>query len=168
MSKFIAVIGRINEAIGNVAAPITLFITATVLLEVVARYVFNAPTTWANEVSEYLLCALVMFGGGFALRYHGHTRMDIVHAKLSERAGAWVEIFTGFIVLTFTGPMMWFGSILALEAFHSGQTSVSAAQLPLWPSMAAVPLGAFFMALQGIANALDGVKNLTHETPVKG
>jgi TRAP-type mannitol/chloroaromatic compound transport system permease small subunit len=168
MGKFVAFIGRINETIGNVAAPITLLITATVLLEVVARYIFNAPTSWANEVSEYLLCALVMFGGGFALRYHGHTRMDIVHARLSERSCAWVEILTGFLVLTFTGPMIWFGSILALEAFQSGQTSVSAARLPLWPSMAAVPLGAFFMALQGIANALDGVKILTHETPAKG
>jgi TRAP-type mannitol/chloroaromatic compound transport system permease small subunit len=168
MGKFIAFIGRINETIGNVAAPITLFITAIVLLEVIARYVFNAPTSWANEVSEYLLCALVMFGGGFALRYNGHTRMDIVHARLSERTSAWIEILTGFVVLTFTGPMMWFGSILALEAFQSGQTSVSAARLPLWPSMAAVPLGAFFMALQGIANALDGVKNLTLETPAKG
>ena len=131
MGKFIAGIGRINDAIGNAAAPITVIITAIVLLEVVARYVFNAPTSWANEVSEYLLCALVMFGGGFTLRYHGHTRMDIVHARLRKQTRAWVEIVTGIIVLSVTGPMMWFGSILAFEAFQSGQTSVSAARLPL-------------------------------------
>jgi TRAP-type mannitol/chloroaromatic compound transport system permease small subunit len=168
MQKLINLINRVNEVVGVAAAPITLIITIIVLIEVTARYLFNAPTSWANEVSEYLLCGLVMLGGGYALRFQIHTRMDIVHSQFGEKTQACIEILTCIIVLAFTAPMMWFGSILAIEALQSGQTSVSAARLPLWPSMMVVPIGAFFMALQGIANALTGAQTLLQHVETKG
>lgn len=160
MESLVRIIGRANLVLGKIAAPITLVITGLVLMEVFLRYFFNAPTTWSNEMVQYLLCALVMFGGGFTLRNYGHTRVDIVHVRFSARARAWVEVATGVFVVAVTLPMMWFGGILTWEAILSGQTSVSAAQLPLWPSMATVPLGAFFLALQGVANGLEAARSL--------
>ena len=72
-----------------------------------------------------------------------------------------VEIFTGVCVLLFSGPIVYFGFLVSWEAFAVGQNSVSAAQLPLWPSMVTVPLGALFLALQGLANSLGAIRFLT-------
>lgn len=157
MVGFIRAIGKMNLLMGRVAAPITLVITALVLWEVVLRYFFNAPTTWSNEVDQYLLCALAMFGGGYTLKNYGHTRVDIFHVGFGARTRAWVEVATGLFILIFTLPMLWFGGLLSFEALESGQTSVSAAQIVLWPSMATVPLGAAFLLLQGAANALESI-----------
>jgi TRAP-type mannitol/chloroaromatic compound transport system permease small subunit len=161
MQGFIRFVDKTNLVLGNGVAPLTLIITIIVLLEVTARYLFNSPTTWANEVNQYLLCALVMFGGGYTLSKYGHTKVDILHVWFSKRVQALVEILIGLCVLAIAGPIIWYGGLLTLEALHTGQTSVSAAELPLWPSMATVPLGALFLGLQGLSNALHAVRFLT-------
>jgi TRAP-type mannitol/chloroaromatic compound transport system permease small subunit len=157
MQGFIRFVDKMNLVLGNGAAPLTLVITVIVLLEVTARYLFNQPTTWANEVNQYLLCALVMFGGGYTLSKYGHTKVDILHVWFSRKGQALVEILIGLCVLAIAGPIIWYGGLLTLEALQTGQTSVSAAELPLWPSMATVPLGALFLGLQGVSNALHAV-----------
>jgi TRAP-type mannitol/chloroaromatic compound transport system permease small subunit len=161
MQGFIRFVDKMNLVLGNGAAPLTLVITVIVLLEVTARYLFNQPTTWANEVNQYLLCALVMFGGGYTLSKYGHTKVDILHVWFSRKGQALVEILIGLCVLAIAGPIIWYGGLLTLEALQTGQTSVSAAELPLWPSMATVPLGALFLGLQGISNSLHAVHFLT-------
>lgn len=166
MQRFIRFVDKMNLVLGNGVAPLTLVITIIVLLEVTARYLFNRPTTWANEVNQYLLCALVMFGGGYTLSKYGHTKVDILHVWFSKRGQALVEILIGLCVLTIASPIIWYGTILTFEAIQTGQTSVSAAELPLWPSMATVPLGALFLGLQGLSNALHALLFLACPNPV--
>lgn len=160
MRAFIAIVGKINLAMGRLVAPLTLIITIFVLWEILVRYLFNAPTTWSNEVNQYLLCALVMIGAGFTLKNRAHTRVDIVYINMSDAKRNWVEILSSLIVLLFCIPMIYFGTKIAHEAFVTGETSVSAAQLVLWPSQAMVPIGAFLLALQGLANAMEAALSL--------
>ena len=160
MRVFIAIVGKINLAMGRMVAPLTLIITILVLWEVLARYLFNSPTTWSNEVNQYLLCGLVMIGAGFTLKNRAHTRVDIIYINMSQSKKDLVEILSGLIVLMFCGPIIYFGTMIAHEAYVLGETSVSAAQLVLWPSQAMVPLGALLLALQGLANALEAVLSL--------
>lgn len=157
MHRLASAISALNLALGKAVAPISLVITALVLMEVLARYFFNAPTSWSNEVDQYLLCALVMLGGGYTLRNMAHTRVDILYVRFTERKIAWIEVLTAVLVLIFALPMIYYGGKLAVEALISGQTSVSAARLPLWPSMATVPLGASFLLLQALANGMKAV-----------
>jgi TRAP-type mannitol/chloroaromatic compound transport system permease small subunit len=160
MRAFIAIVGKINLATGRLVAPLTLIITIFVLWEVLVRYFFNAPTTWSNEVNQYLLCALVMIGAGYTLKNRAHTRVDIIYINMSDARRNWIEILSGLIVLLFCSPMIYFGIKIAYEAYELGETSVSAAQLVLWPSQAMVPLGAFLLALQGLANAMESALSL--------
>jgi len=160
MQGFIRFVDRMNLALGNGVAPVSLVVTVIVLLEVTARYLFDSPTSWANEVNQYLLCALVMFGGGYTLSKYGHTKVDILHVWFPRKVQAMVEILIGVCVIVIAGPIIWYGAILTVEAIQTGQTSVSGAELPLWPSMATVPLGALFLGLQGMSNALHAIKFL--------
>lgn len=160
MDTFTRIISKMNQAIGRIVAPIILLIMIFVMWEVLGRYIFNAPTTWSNEVNQYLQCALVMLGAGFTLANYAHTRVDIVHSRLSQRARARVEVLTGVLVLVFAIPMTYYGSIIAWEAFESGETSVSAAQIVLWPSQVVVPIGAVLLAVQGLANAAVALRHL--------
>lgn len=167
MHTLVRAFSALNLALGKLVAPISLVITALVLMEVLARYFFNAPTTWSNEVDQYLLCALVMLGGGYTLRNMAHTRVDIIYIRFTDRNIAWIEVLTAVLVMIFTLPMIYYGGKLAIEAMISGQTSVSAARLPLWPSMATVPLGAIFLLLQALANGMKGVHYLKTGQPME-
>lgn len=168
MQGFVAIIEKINLVMGRLVAPLTLLITFFVLWEILARYLFNAPTTWSNEVNQYLLCALVMIGGGYTLKNRAHTRVDIIYLKMGRAKKEWVEIISGLMVLLFCCPMIYFGTVIAYEAYVQGETSVSAAQLVLWPSQAMVPLGAFLLALQALANLVEASLALTGMRPQEG
>ena len=146
-----------NVAMGMVAAPLIAAVAAIVLYEVIVRYFFHAPTSWAQEVCEYLLCALVMLGSGYTLSHYGHTRVDILHTHLSPRAQAWVEVLVAAFLVLAMLPIIWLGARIALEAFVVNDLSSSAAALPLWPAKATVPLGALFLLGQGLGNAVEKI-----------
>jgi len=160
MQKIIRMINRLSNGLGLLAAPLTGIIALLVLYEVFCRYFINAATSWTAEVESYLQIAMVMLGGAYVLRKDGHVRVDVLYRQFSGRKKEWVEILTALTVLLATLPMVWFGGGLAWDAWATGQTSSSAAEIVLWPSMAAVPLGAGILALQSIVNGASGVIRL--------
>lgn len=160
MDKTIRTINTISLTIGRLVAPLTAVITGLVFYEVICRYFLNAATTWTAEVENYLQITIVMLGGAYALSHGSHVRVDVLHQHFGERTKALVDIFTAFLVLLISFPMIWFGGGIALEAFLTGQTSSSAAEIVLWPSMATVPAGAALLALQSFALAASAIKRL--------
>ena len=160
MDRFTAGMGRISVWLGYAMAPVTLILTFLVFYEVVLRYLLNSPSSWSAEMQNYLQIALVMLGGAYTLRHGGHVRVDVIYRGFGPRGRAMVELVTALTVLTFAAPMVWYGGLLTWEALESGQTSVSAAEIVLWPSMATVPIGVACLALQAVAGAITACRNL--------
>jgi len=154
------IIHRLSNGFGLLAAPLTGIIALLVLYEVFCRYFINAATSWTAEVESYLQIALVMLGGAYVLHKEGHVRVDVIYRRFGRRQREWVEILTALTVLLATVPMIWFGGGLAWDAWATGQTSSSAAEIVLWPAMAAVPLGAGLLALQSVVNGVSGIIRL--------
>jgi TRAP-type mannitol/chloroaromatic compound transport system permease small subunit len=157
MQRVIRVVNWLSNGFAFLAAPLTGIIALLVLYEVFCRYFINAATSWTAEMESYLQIALVMMGGAYVLNKGGHVRVDVLYRQFSGRKKQWVEILTSLTVLLATSPMVWFGGGLAWDAWATGQTSSSAAELLLWPSMAAVPLGAGLLALQSIVKGLSAI-----------
>ena len=71
----------------------SLLIAATVSLtfgQVVLRYLFNNPQTWAEEIGRYLFVWITFLGAAVAFRRDTHIRVDAVmtlFGKKVERAG---------------------------------------------------------------------------------
>ena len=57
---------------------IALFTAMLVLmaLEVVARYVFNAPTFWTEVIARYAMVWMVLLGMALGIRHREHIRVD--------------------------------------------------------------------------------------------
>jgi len=160
MQKVIRVVSWLSNGFALLAAPLTGIIALLVLYEVFCRYFINAATSWTAELESYLQIALVMLGGAYVLNKEGHVRVDVIYRRFDRRKREWIEIMTALTVFLATAPMVWFGGGLAWDAWITGQTSSSAAELFLWPSMAAVPLGAGLLALQSIVNGASGIIRL--------
>jgi TRAP-type mannitol/chloroaromatic compound transport system permease small subunit len=106
MKKFADAIDRINVWAGQVASFIILALIGAVMYEVVSRYLFNAPTKWSSEISQYLQAGAVLLGGGYCLVSDGHVRVDILHGKFKPRTRNVVEILTFLVVLCFTSTVL--------------------------------------------------------------
>lgn len=53
--------------------------------EVVARYVFDAPTSWATDLTFMANGTMFILGSAYALLAGAHVRTDIFYDKYSDR-----------------------------------------------------------------------------------
>lgn len=84
--------------------------------EVISRYVFNSPTSWAHE-SMYLMFGMqYLIAGAYAMLTESHVRVDIFYAPMSPRRKAWVDLFTSVFFFIFAGTLLVTSYIFALDA----------------------------------------------------
>lgn len=154
MKGFSDLVDRISTFVGKAASFLILLIVGVVMYEVLARYLFNAPTKWSNEISEYVLTGVVMLGGAFCLVNDGHVRVDILYRNFLPRTRALVELITCLIVLIFVSAMVWKGGELCYDALIHNKKSMTILELPLFPSMIMVPIGATLLGIQSVAKSV--------------
>lgn len=76
--------------------------------EVVARYIFNAPTTWADEAVSYSLCIGVFLMMPYVTAKGGHVAVTMIvemaPPKLA-RVMTWLTLLLGFVVCAISAWM---------------------------------------------------------------
>jgi len=76
------------------------------ILQIVARYVFNYPLGWTDEVSVLCWIWCTLWGAVFVLRERDEVRFDIIYSNASEKTR---RIFT---IITGIGTVVLFGIAL--------------------------------------------------------
>ena len=91
-------LGWISEGLAAllVAAEILILLSG-----VVARYVFNAPLTWSDELASILFLWLAMLGATIALRRGEHMCLNTLVKRLRPGAQAWVQLAAELVVAAF-------------------------------------------------------------------
>lgn len=153
LDKILDSIDTISVTVGKLAAFIAIPNILALTYEVVARYVFEAPTIWSFEVTYFLYAAHFMLGAAYALKDRAHIRIEVFYSRMPKRTQAIINT-VGYLLFFF--PVMITlligGFELVKEAVVMNERSgVSAWQPIMWPFRAVLPLGIFFLLLQGIA-----------------
>lgn len=100
MKKILRIIDAINERAGAISSWLLLLLISVILYEVIARYVFNKPTTWGFGSFRMISGVLIVLGWAYAQRYKSHIRVDILYTRFSLRKKAFVDaIGTGLLFL---------------------------------------------------------------------
>lgn len=86
-------IDHISHFTGIGISLIYLVAAGATLWEVVARYVFNAPTQWAFEVVMVLCAAAWMLSSGYITLKQRHIGITVIHNLVSARAQWWLDLF---------------------------------------------------------------------------
>jgi len=120
MRKILRGIDSVNERAGSISSWLVVVLIAVILYEVIARYVFNAPTTWGFNTLRMLGGAIVVLGWAFAQRHNSHIRVDVFYIHLSPRQKALIDVI-GTGILFF--PL--FGAFIALAGSSIWHTSLA-------------------------------------------
>jgi TRAP-type C4-dicarboxylate transport system permease small subunit len=72
-------IDRIALFIGRVTMILIISMTAIMLYEVFLRYVFEAPTLWANELTLWIAGYVFLFSGLYAMQQRCHIRIFLLY-----------------------------------------------------------------------------------------
>ncbi|HYG55372.1 MAG TPA: TRAP transporter small permease subunit [Burkholderiales bacterium] len=142
-------------------APLLLAVT----WEVVARYLFGAPTRWAYEAIYMAYAALFMLGAAYGLRAGAHVRTDFLWQKWRPRTRAAIDI-VAYAALFFPGMLAFLvaGAEATWDSWRMGERSADTSWMPpLWPLKALVPLSSLLLILQGLSEFLKSLHAFRHE-----
>ena len=131
-----------------------LSLTAMVILttyQAITRYVFNAPSTWSEELVGYLFAWSTMFGAAIVSGERGHMNIPILVDKFNPPMRKALHIFAEVIALLFSA------SILVLGGFQ-----VSSLAMGQMTSSLGVAIGTFYwvMPICGVIMTLFAVLNI--------
>jgi C4-dicarboxylate transporter DctQ subunit len=87
----------------NVSALLLLAMFLCFILQIVARYVFNYPLGWTDEVSVLCWIWCTLWGAAFVLREKDEVRFDIIYSAVGDDTRRVFTIITGIAAIVLFG-----------------------------------------------------------------
>lgn len=156
LHRVIHVIDTISEWSGKTVSWLVVVLTGVVGCEIFMRYVMNAPTRWAFDLSYMIGGTFFMLGEAYTLLRRGHVRIDIFSVRLSEKQKAMID---SVLYLLFFFPL-WGGLLYLLIPYvwlswKIGERSMQGYWMPvLYPFKTVMPVAILLFVLQGVAEFL--------------
>jgi TRAP-type mannitol/chloroaromatic compound transport system permease small subunit len=160
MDRYIDFADRLSAWFGKAFAWAILIMAFGVGYEVVVRRLFNAPTSWAFDVSFIMYGTLFMMGGAYTLSRGGHVRGDFIYRLWRPRTQARLE-FILYILFFFPGVTALVISGWKYAARSVGYLEVSVnspAGVPIYQFKAVIVAAGILLFIQGIAQMMRCVK----------
>ena len=157
--RLVRIIDKFTDTTGTWVAWLNMPLVLAVSYEVIARYLFNAPTVWSFDVTYMLYGTIFMLGSAYALHKGAHIRTDFFFERWSIRTQgvidsvAYLVFFfpSIFVFLLVSGAEGWY-------AFEIGETSEQTPWRPiLWPFKMVVPLACLLLLIQGVSESIKSV-----------
>ena len=101
-NKFSDVLDNVIRSIGHIVMWTNFVLIFVIILQVVLRYGFGRGLVVLEEVQWHLYAIGIMFGASYSQMLDSHIRVDIIHARLSEKWKLRWDLFgTLFLLLPF-------------------------------------------------------------------
>lgn len=111
--------------IGIVAIVLIMF------FEVISRYLFDAPTLWANEASLWIAGFVFLLSGLYAMQQRSHIRIYIIYDMFPRWMQKMADSFTVFLLWIFTISLIWGSYGEAIDKFERMETFGTAWDPPI-------------------------------------
>jgi TRAP-type mannitol/chloroaromatic compound transport system permease small subunit len=156
MKKFLFFIDSLSLWTGKCFAWLILILTLGISYEVLVRYVFAAPTTWAFDFSYINYGALFLMAGAYTLSRNGHVRADVLYRFWQPRTQAKMDLVLYIIFfLPAVFAFMYAGLNFAQMSVRFREVSIfSPAGVPVFPLKALIPITGLLLFIQGIAEVI--------------
>jgi len=156
MNPFLYFIDSLSTWMGKAFGWTILILTFATCYEVFVRYVLNAPTVWAFDMSVQMYGALFMMAGAYALSRNAHVRGDVIHRLLPLRVQAGIDL-TLYILFLLPGTfaLIYYGYDFARDSwFYKEASWNSPARIQIYFFKTLIPIAGTLVLLQGIAEAV--------------
>ncbi|PWW48933.1 TRAP transporter small permease subunit [Melaminivora alkalimesophila] len=154
MMKLLAAVDRFSLAFGKLVSYLVWIGIVIVVLEVVLRYVFNAPTVWGPGYTQRIFGAYFVLIGAYTLLQGGHVRVDLLLNTRSPRWNAFLDFLNYAVLMVWMLALVYEGWSYFQESWEFSEVDDSALGHPLWPVKLALLLGVTGMLVQGAVELL--------------
>lgn len=155
MTRILYFIDSLSAWTGKAFAWCIVILTFSTVYEVFVRYVLNAPTTWAFDMSVQMYGALFMMAGAYTLSQGAHVRGDVLYRLLSNKTQAKIDLV---LYILFLGPgafaLMYYGYFFAADSWFYKEVSWSSpARIQIYFFKTLIPISGTLLFLQGVAES---------------
>ncbi|MCK4712009.1 MAG: TRAP transporter small permease [Marinosulfonomonas sp.] len=152
LTRLIGWLAFLASIVSSALVLLTLVVTG---FSVFRRYVLGRPLTWSDELSGFLVVAIVMLGAAEVLRKGEHVSVDVFTEKATGRKRWFLELWSNLSVAIVSGVL--FASAVNAVQFSRmiGIYSDGYLEAPLWIPQSFLLVGAGLLCLLAIAKCLD-------------
>ena len=161
LERILKALGVIEKIASTIAAVFMFAIMMIVFGDVIMRYVFNKPFSWAYDlISMYLMAGVFFLVLSEAYTTRAHVSVDILQQKFSPPMIRLSEIVTCVVGITVFSLITYLGFLRTVDSFQSADVMAGAIPWPMWPSIGMVPFGAGLITLRLTAHLIGHVLSL--------
>ena len=159
-------IDRLSGWIGRALSWVALALIALGVINVFGRYLgaelgMQLSSNALLEAQTQAFDLIFLLGACYLLQRDGHIRIDIVHARLSPRVRAWIDIVgTLLVLIPSCALLVWLSVDYVGDAWSRLETSPNPGGLPLYPIKTVIPLAFGLLLLQGLSELIKRVDTL--------
>ncbi len=134
----------------------TLLMILTTLANVLARYVFNSPFQWAEELARYSFIWVVFLGAAACTKKKRHIVIDGLVVAMPLRVQRLLAVLVDVVTLLMMAIILYFGCQLVA---HGGQTTAEL-RIPKSVVYSVIPVSAMLALLYSLADLRQDVRAL--------
>ena len=150
---------KIVQYSGYLASALFIAIGFIVSYEVIARYVFNSPTIWVNEVSRFLQIWATYLALTYSFHKKDFIRITVIYDKLNESGKKVLDFISFIFILIFSSFVVYYGWLIAYDSLKVGRTSSTILDVPSFLTELAIPLCFAFLVLRVILEVITYIRN---------
>lgn len=154
MTRIHAVIDKI---LFYLLAAALIAVVGICFIQVAARYLFNAPFSWAEELSILILLWTTWCAACLAVKQGIHLRVHILEDRLSEKTNLILRLALNCLTIPFLAVIAWTSRIV-IDAM-AYMSMIALPDLPLNIMYKCVPVGCVLMIYYLLRNVADDFKN---------
>jgi len=149
------VLEKLDRFIANFLGGIIVFLVGLTTLQVVMRYVFDSPLTWAEEFIGVVMIYFGMIGGAWGVKHGIHIALEVFVKKFLRFAERWVDWFE-FSITAFMGvfELVYGVKIVSLTRYQI----LPATGIVVAYSYAAIPIAGFLMIVFSIGRLVEALR----------
>jgi TRAP-type mannitol/chloroaromatic compound transport system permease small subunit len=159
LPRAVRALDQFNYAAGLVVGWLIIPMVLSLVYEVVARYLFNAPTVWAYDMTYMLYGTFFMVGSGYTLLRGGHIRTDMFYANWSPRTQGLVDAVC-YVLFFFPAiiAFLWVTWPFFMSSYMRAERVVSSPWMPIiYPLKFMMPLTCVLLLIQGTSELLRSI-----------
>src|SRR5215510_6771766 len=170
VQRILYTIDAISTWVGKAAAWLIILLMGVVCIEVVKRYLLNAPTAWIFDVENMMYGTLFMLAGAYTLAQNAHVRGDFLYSSMKPRTQATLDLML-YLVFFIPGilALIYAGAQYAADSWRIDEHSnVTANGPPVYHFKTIIPIAGALVMLQGAAEIVRSIVCLkTGEWPTR-
>ena len=154
-NKFADLIDAVIRSIGHFIMWTNIILIVVIILQVVLRYGFGRGLVVLEELQWHLYALGIMFGASYAMMMDSHIRVDIIHARLSQKwRNRWDLFGIVFLLLPFAIVIFHQSLDFVYESWRVNERSDAPLGLPWrWAIKGVIPVSFALLIAATVARA---------------